>query len=395
MMKRILLLCSISLVSLVVFSNCESKPKKAAAANTTQEASWVSSMQGLSSEVQQLLPFVYSRQLQYSAKEQEVISERLKNFVKTAHGITPKMGEKFLGDDPMVQFSLDKLSADVTRANRALEAGQVKYAKGVMKNVMGHCFRCHSVTSVGSQAKWEVASFTGLSLSPVEKSELLVATRKYAEAIELLETSLKSPEYVMTQPFDYEAALKRYLVLTVRLAPDPRRAESLFETIVEMDSVPFYMSRKVDQWRQSLRMWSQEKAQKSKTPTYEEGLKLVQKARGHQSFQKDQSADVEYLRATGVLHQLLMGQKPANEKARVYALLGEVYEVLDELGYWGLHETYYEQCILVQPNTKISTQCFRRLQESIYLGYSGSSGVHIPEEEVLRLKELKAKAMLR
>lgn len=369
---------------------CESGPKKA---DSNKQASWSESMQGLSKEVKDILPFVYSRQTSYSAKEVADVRKNLQSFSKVAHKISPKMGQPFLGDDPMVTFSLEKMGQDVSRADNALAMGQVRYSKGVMKTVMGHCFRCHSVTDVGSEAHWQVGNFTGLSLSPLEKAELLVATRKYEEAKKLLESSLMNTDYIQNQPFDYEAALKRYLVLTVRLKPDPERASATFRKILDLKAVPYYLSQKMEQWEKSLEYWSNDKRKVS--PSLNEAKKMVRKARSSQSFEKDHVADVEFLRATSMLHNLLLVKSPSTTKAQVYYMLGEVYEVLDELGYWGLHETYYESCIRETPNTKVSSRCFQRLQESVYLGYSGSSGVHIPPEELARLKSLRAIALPR
>ncbi|MCB0407332.1 MAG: hypothetical protein KDD34_03950 [Bdellovibrionales bacterium] len=365
---------------------CTSQQKK-----SEKKQGWSESMQGLSGEVKQILPFVYSRQINYSKKEVKSIQNDLENFAKTAHKIAPQMGEAYLGDDPMVRFSLDQMTSDVQRASHAVSAGQIKYAKGVMKTVMGHCFRCHSMTTAGSQAKWEVSNFSGLSLNPLEKAELLVATRKYEEATHLLEKALVDDQFMLNLPFDYEAALRRYLVITVRLKPNPQRAIETFEKVLEKKNLPYYLSRKIDQWRAALREWSRSSSKNQFSLS--EARRLLKKAQTKQSFSKDQAADVEYLRATEVLHQLLLSKRTSDEKANIYYLLGEVYEVLDELGYWSLHETYYESCISEKPHSHLSSQCFHRLQESIYLGYSGSSGVHVPSDELERLKQLRAKAL--
>lgn len=366
---------------------CQTQPKQEMAA----KKSWSESMQGLSQEVKDILPFVYSRQISYSPKQVEDWRGKLVSFAKTAHKISPQMGQPFLGEDPLVNFSLEKMGQDVDRAEKALAVGQVKYSKGVMKTVMGHCFRCHSVTDVGSKAHWKVGNFSGLSLSPLEKSELLVATRKYDEAMKELETAFKDAEYQQNQPFDYEAALKRYLVLTVRLNPKPEQASDTFENILEMKTLPYYLAKKVEAWKKSLDMWSTEK--RKLNPTLKVAKDMVRKARGSQSYEKDHVADVEFIRATGMLHGLLQAKNTPTDKAQIYYMLGEVYEVLDELGYWGLHETYYESCIRVTPHSQVASRCFQRLQESIYLGYSGSGGVHIPPDELKRLHSLRAMAL--
>jgi hypothetical protein len=50
---------------------------------------------------------------------------------------------------------------------------------------------------------------------------------------------------------------------------------------------------------------------------------------------------------------------------------------------------YYESCVRTSPKTQLSKTCYHRLKNSILLGYSGSSGTHLPREERERLKELQ------
>src|SRR6202035_5513636 len=106
------------------------------------------------------------------------ISSDLKSFSEHAHKITPKMGDGILGDDPLVAFSLGSLEEDLKRASQAFELNQVEYARAVAKSSLNHCFRCHSVTQVGANNHWDL-EIDQLTLNPLEKADLLVATRKY------------------------------------------------------------------------------------------------------------------------------------------------------------------------------------------------------------------------
>lgn len=371
-----------------VLASCQSTPV------VEKQKSWSSSMQGLSDEVREILPFAYSRQQTYTPQQIQSVKDKLSKLEKKSHSISASMAQPYLGDDPLVKFSLKNLVSDVQRAQSALEVGRVKYSKGVIKTVMNHCFRCHSVNSVGGQSKWTVSQLSGLSLSPLEKSELLVATREYDKAIDILEASLKNVTYLQSSPFDYEAALKHYLVLSVRLRPNPSRAISIFKELLEMKSIPFYLYKKIDSWKISLMAWEKESkmSQKSSQVGIRSAKKMIAKARKNQSYSKDASGDVNYLRSTQILHELLKTNLKSGLKAEVYFLLGGIYEVLGELGYWSLHENYFEGCIEEKPKSRLSKRCFERLESSIYLGYSGSSGIHIPVPEKQRLESFRLKA---
>jgi hypothetical protein len=115
----------------------------------------------------------------------------------------------------------------------------------------------------------------------------------------------------------------------------------------------------------------------------------IEKAMQIQQFPQDHAGDVEYLRATALLHQALKNHLNKSKEAETLYLLGRAYEVLDDLGSWNLHESYYEVCVRKAPRTAWAKSCFTRLEASIYQGYSGSSGTHLPAHERERLKELK------
>ena len=87
-------------------------------------------------------------------------------------------------------------------------------------------------------------------------------------------------------------------------------------------------------------------------------------------------------------NNLKLLSQPADQ-ARALYLLGRAYEVLDDLGSWNLHESYYEACLLKDPRGQFARTCYDRLEASLYMGFSGSAGTHLPAEERDRLQRLK------
>ncbi|NJM09967.1 MAG: hypothetical protein HC883_03500 [Bdellovibrionaceae bacterium] len=55
---------------------------------------------------------------------------------------------------------------------------------------------------------------------------------------------------------------------------------------------------------------------------------------------------------------------------------------------------YYTACIEKVPHSGLAEQCFKAYEESITLGYSGSSGTHIPSAVRKHLNNLKEKARI-
>ena len=120
--------------------------------------------------------------------------------------------------------------------------------------------------------------------------------------------------------------------------------------------------------------------------------KLIKKARSISQWQSLDSANVEYLRASSMIHDLLIKEKDPKNRAEMFMYLGDSYDVLSKNGYWELPELYYESCIKENPGrNSISRKCFLGYERNILLGYSGSIGVLVPaveKEKLLKLKKL-------
>jgi len=360
-------------------------------------ANWPVQMQNMAEDVKRLLPYLYSREEFRNPANRERILHYLKDFARTARHVQPEMGKKILGDDLLVESALSSLSEDLNRAVRSFDAGQVEYSRSVAKASLGYCFQCHSVTHEGASAAWDLNQLQAVTLAPVEKADLLVAARKYDQALDHMEKLLDSSDFFRNHAFDFESILRRYLAVVIRVEKNPQRAVRELDKISRSPETPQYIQEQIEGWQKSFANWEREKPLLAKTPRalFEQVEGRFKKAASLQHFEKDHAGDVEYLRATEQLHQGLKILKAPADKAHALFLLGRAYEVLDELGSWNLHETYYEACIHKDPKSPFAKRCLGRLEASLYMGYSGSSGTHLPPEEKERLKVLREKIQAR
>ncbi len=386
-----ILLSAITL--LLVISGCKSADKaQVSAAGST----WSGPMQNMAEDVKKLLPYVYDAEAYRNPQNKAKILTYLREFSTAAHLLKPVAGKPFIGDDLLIEYSIKNLREDLNRSAYALELGQVEYSRTQTKASLGHCFRCHSVTQEGSSAHWNLDQVHNLELAPLEKADLLVATRKYKEALSYMENLLNTGELHKTRAFDFESLLRRYLALIIRVENAPQRALKEMERVLSREDTPHYIAEQGAGWTRSLRDWANEEKGKKKfkistsKDMFAEVEKRFKKAESIQHYEKDHAGDVEYLRATAALHQGMKFVKNPSEHARALFLLGKAYEVLDELGSWTLHESYYEACLLKDPKSQVAKSCFNRLEASLYMGYSGSSGTHLPPEERERLRKLRA-----
>jgi tetratricopeptide (TPR) repeat protein len=375
-------------LSLMLFLfSCKSKPAKEEAASAT----WSGQMQGMAGDLKRLLPYLYDSRAFNDPKNREQIKKALYDFSKNAHRIDPGSGKNFIGDPLLLEYSIYNLQDELARASQSFEAGQLDYSRSVAKTSLSSCFRCHSVTNEGASAHWDLDQFHNLTLAPLEKADLLVAARKYEKALVFMDSQLNSPEFYANYGVDFEALLRRYLALLIRVEKDPQRALNALNKILDRGDTPQYVLEQADGWRKSLELWRREKSPRVQVPNdlFTQVDKRFARARTLQSYDKDHAGDVEYLRATTLLHEGMKIVKTPSDQARALYLLGKAYEVLDELGAWNLHENYYESCVRRDPNSPTAKRCFNRLEASLYLGYSGSAGVSLPADERARLEKLR------
>lgn len=365
---------------------CESHPKKDA-----ETQNWSSQMHSLDHAMKDMIPIIYDRTEFSDPNNEKRILARMDEFSKSVHRISPERSKQLVGEDPLFNFSLDRFRSDLGRAKDSFELGHKEYSRSVMKSVVGHCFRCHTRTTMGPEFQGGKMDFSGLKLNRLEKADLLVASRRYEEALSLLESIINDKNGGQDFPFEVERALRRYLSLMVRVRKDPERAIGKLDELIEKKTIPFYLLEDVTKWKKSLQEWGKSIGKKdtgNKDPI-KAAKKVMRKARSGQEFRKDHGSDVDYLVATSILHDGLTHLKRTSDRAEAYYLLGECYEVLGDLGSWNLHEFYFESCVREWPRGPLARKCYERLEESVYVGYSGSSGTHVPYHEKKRLNEIK------
>lgn len=378
----------ISVFSLILVVGCRSSSNV-----SDSNATLPSEMDNMAQDVRKLLPYIYDRKAYADPKNRETIDKSLREFAQAAHTINPDKAKPYLGDDLLVEFSLNHLKDDLNRAAYTFEIGQTEYSRSVAKASLTHCFRCHSATPEKGSNTWDIEQVHNLNLEPLEKADLLVATRKFNKALEYMENLVNSPDFAKNYAFDVEGLLRRYLAMIIRVEKDPMRALKRLKKFATTEETPHYIAEQAEAWRQSLKAWSKEKkvSIRNAKDLFREADNRFKRAESMQRYEKDHAGDVEYLRVTGLLHENMKYLKKPEEQARAFFLLGRAYEVLDELGSWNLHESYYEGCLLKDPKSKLAHKCYSRLEASLYLGYSGSAGTHLPPEERARLKALKEK----
>lgn len=392
-MKNILLFI-VSILSAAVLG-CSTEMKEAnreARIDAKDAKSWASQMQKMSRNLERLMPYVFSREEFSDSKNRAQLKELVTEYSRSVQHVPEHMGKKLLGDDPLVKYYLDNLKEGGQQGLRALNEGHLDYSRNILKDSMGACFNCHTTTQLGPQNTFSTTKLdSSFRIYPTEKADYYVATRQYDQAIKVLESVLEKPELLAEQPHEQMLAMKKYLALMVRVRKEPTRAGDTISKYLKNGNPPYFVASEAEAWIKSLRKWAGEK---KKQPKPLQKAKDLMKQASRSQAGAYQAGYVENLRATALLHEALVQTKKSGEKAEIYRMLGDSYDIVSDLGMWDLPEAYYEACVRTAPKTKVAQTCYRNYERAIVMGFSGSAGVFIPSEERAKMKDLKDIALL-
>lgn len=348
--------------------------------------SWASQMQKMSKNLERLMPYVFSREEFSDSKNRNQVKELVTDYSRSVQHVPEHMGKKILGDDPLVKYYLDNLKDGGQQGLRAFNEGHLDYSRNILKDSMGACFNCHTTTQLGPENTFSTSRLdSSFRIYPTEKADYYVATRQYDQAIRVLEGVLERPDTSAEQPHEQMLAMKKYLALMVRVRKEPTRAGDTIAKYLKNGNPPYFVATEAEAWVKSLRRWASEKRKQPKPLQKAKDL-MKQAARAQSAYH---AGYVENLRVTALLHEALKDTKKPLEKADIYRMLGDSYDIVSDLGMWDLPEAYYEACVRTAPKSKVAQACYRNYERAIVMGFSGSAGVFIPAEERSKMRDLK------
>jgi hypothetical protein len=354
-------------------------------------------MQSLYKTLGELITDVSSESRFNSPANKKRIEQNAKTLSKLAHDLTtPKNDSR--DHDPSIQILGNIFADEAARAYRLLQTGkppQRAYARELLQSLPGYCIACHTRTQSGP-------SFTDMPLNPalkdlrsVEKGRFFAATRQFDRAIDEFSKVISEPGAATQRYSEWQEAVRNSLGIAVRMKQDPALAAKIVDQVLATKSVPFFMRQDALVWKSSIEEWQKEAARKieSEEGVYAEAVRLLAKAQQAQRFPADRGADIVYLRASAAVHRLLQFGKDAKHTNEGYLMAGLCYDVLKTYQLGELHEIYFESCIRSSPHSNLAQTCYKRYEQAIYDGFTGSAGTDIPDDIEQKLNELEVLAL--
>lgn len=356
---------------------------------------WSKKMLEMKSALSVLMPALSSDEQFKSPQNQKKIEQSIKTLARLSHDVGEQAIQTELPDaDLSLPMIASLFQAETDRAYREYKKGRKEYARSLLRGIPTFCIACHTRTQ-GVDLSKTLMDQTASSLSGIEKAQMYAAARQFDLALSEYEAIILGPQGPKVRSIEWEKSVRRALTILVRVKRDPIRALAIVERVLTASDAPLFLREDAKKWKQALLAWkskSPEEAPANEEDAYKKARALFDQALEAQRYPADRSAEMLYLRLSAAAHDLLAKYPQGKHAADGLYLLGTSYEALQDLELWTLHELYYEACIRKAPQTEASKECYRRYEQSVYQGFSGSAGTSIPDDVQSKLNELKKTA---
>jgi len=345
-------------------------------------------MQQMFTSLLNLQPFLASPEKFRNPKNAEIIRKDLKQLATFKH-VFPK---NMQAEEPGV-FAISRMFHETIKdAEERFRTGNYDYSRHRLRTVTAFCFNCHSRVASEQNFQDLQKRVESSQLTPFEKADVLAATRQFDKALKSYTDILAGVPNSHLSLVEYTRSLRRALSITVRVKQNPKETLELIDGVAKRKDLPEFIIRLAQQWRKDAQFWMDEKESKKKLSPEEliaKAQKLIERAEKLQSFPADENGDISYLRASNCLHEALDESPLSQSRGEALYLLGVSYAALQDPTVWDLDRLYFESCIRELPHTDLAKKCYHRYSEKIYMGYTGSAGTFIPEDEQKRLEDLR------
>lgn len=360
-----------------------------------KKPSWNAKMAEIATTLTALIPYLFDDKKFQDPQNSQQILQLAKKLRDLAHSIDQtKMGSPdhvvAEGADPAITLISHAFKDELERGYESLSSGNWEYGRRSYQTSVSYCISCHTRSNIGPQFPITNFDTQFKSLPPVQRMMLLAATRQFdASLVEYSSNSAKPMD-----PFDLERATRVAMAVSIRVKNDPDHALMLLHLASQKQGAIGMFKEDLTSWRKSLVAWKEEAPARSNSESdlLKQANDLIHKAKLQQMYPMDAKGDIYYLRATSILHRLLKEYPNSSHIAEILYLNGLCYETLRDLGFWSLHEMYYEACVVNAPHSDIGQKCFKHLKDNITEGYTGSRGTNIPAKVVEKMETLEVLA---
>jgi hypothetical protein len=340
-------------------------------------------MQRIYGDLRQVLPIAVDEGSFADPKNHAKVREALRALARDAGALD----DHTRGFDPGARYIARSLSRDVRQALQRFDQGSYAAAEYSVLEITSTCVTCHSrlPSAKDSEVTKGFVDSTELKALPIlDRARIEAATRRFDEALGSYETALATPS---VESMELMRPLIDYLTLCVRVKGDVKRPVPALRKFAARKDVWTQLREDVQQWVRDLEGLSQKELDSDDVAT---ARTLIQRGRGEGAYLADRRGLIQYLAASRILNRVVAVRRdPGPDVAEAYYLLGSVETRIGQSFWESPADFYLEMAVRMAPGTESGRRAYAMLEEETVLGFTGSGGEHLPDEERARLDELR------
>lgn len=296
-------------------------------------------------------------------------------------------------DESSFRIALVSQQSMLRDVRERFASGEKKYANWHLRGLINSCVSCHS--RFGDETDF----WGGVDLLPEDRSfdarlaaaEFLVASRQFdTGAAELMRLAKESAQ-VPSGTFHAIEALKRWLVVEVRVKERFGAAAERLSELLGKSAFGAVQRGVLEAWITDLDGLEDQGDKAPKSPLARAQMLLAPVMSGV-SVDIQERKLVRTLRATALLHGLLRDEANGAVRREAALMLAVAYSQMPINTLEVFSPMYLERCILEFPGTKEAKRAYEFYRERLEFLSSGSGGLHIEDEDAKKLAQLKSLA---
>lgn len=358
------------------------------------DISWKIRMQSMLTDVLTLFPYAYDEDQKLEKKDFAKIKKVFDSLKKNSAELKKHTGHFDLNSgkkiDPSFSFIADSFESEIAIANESFNKNldfDIK-TRSYLRSSIAKCMLCHTQSNNGPQFKLDEFKAQFAKLKPLDRFTAMAATRQFDLAITEFEKMAKDPNGPKQGQAFIDKSARTAMAILVRVKKDPQAAIQLVNTIQNSKNFSKVMTSDLTEWKSALEKWKLEKPSNlsSDQAYFDEAKKLSEKMGSPESEEK---SEIDLLRASGILHEMLIQFPESKLRAESLMLLASIYDSLPGFAIWDLSTEYLGSCVLENPHSAIGKKCFDKYEELVTFGYTGSAGVNVPAAVKSQIKRMK------
>lgn len=342
-----------------------------------------------------LIPYASNEMRFKDPKAEEFIKSRLLKLTsafKEAKHLKKISTPGFQPSFEVVSEHLDQTLETFTTQNKM-------FARTRLKATAQLCISCHTQLPNGASSTFRHFDSVKKNqfYNDFEYADYLFLIRNYTGAVRYYKEeirkrieknkALKALHSSKTSYYiDYtiEKSLNRLVTIYTKVFYRPSKAISLLTPYLKNEDIPQNLRNDLKDWISDLKKWDARKF-----------LGKVNNDRELKSFIKedlneDSPSDVTLLVAAGVLYKYINSHPNSQLVPLSLYWLGKIDNKLEHSYFFSLSEIYLKNCVKKYSSSPYAKQCYQQYKENLEMGFTGTAGTDIPEEELAKLKELKS-----